>query len=69
MVDTLNIRDYTDINSITIDKAKPIKDRLEQYIIDIKNPYTVRVSGILVKIEFVGKNKFSDSLCAVFTAQ
>jgi len=68
MVDTFNIEDYKDLKVITIDKTKPIEERLRQYIMDVKNPYMVRVGDTQVKIEFAGGRSFSDALTAVFGA-
>lgn len=68
MVNTFNIEDYKDLKVITIDKTKPIEERLRQFITDVKNPYMVRVGDTQVKIEFTGGRTFSDALTAVFGA-
>ncbi len=62
MVNTFNIKDFTDLKTLTIDKTKPRNERLRQYIEDVKNPYMVRVGDTLVKIEFAGERSFSDAL-------
>ena len=62
MVNTFNIKDFTDLKTLTIDKTKPRNERLRQYIEDVKNPYMVRVGDTLVKIEFTGGRSFSDAL-------
>ena len=64
MVNTFDIKDFTDLKTLTIDKTKPQKERLRQYIKDVKNPYIVRVGDTLVKIEFTGGRSFSDALTA-----
>ena len=66
MINTFNIEDYKDLKVLTIDKTKPRKERLKQYITDVKNPYLVRVGDTQVKIEFTGGKSFSDALTAVF---
>lgn len=66
MVNTVNIEDFADLKSLTVDKAKPKQERLKQFIEDVKNPYTVRVGDILVQIEFAGGKVFSDALSAAF---
>lgn len=68
MVNTFNIEDYKDLKVITIDKTKPIEERLRQFITDVKNPYMVRVGDTQVKIEFTGGRPFLDALTAVFGA-
>ncbi len=62
MVNTFNIDSYRDLKNITVDKTQALDKRLKQYIIDVKNPYLVRVGDMLVKIEFGGNNSFFDSL-------
>jgi hypothetical protein len=64
MVTTFDIKDFTDLKTLTIDKTKTQKERLRQYIKDVKNPYIVRVGDTLVKIEFTGVRSFSDALTA-----
>ena len=66
MVNTFNIEDYVDLKVLTIDKTKPIEERLKQFIMDVKNPYMVRVGDTLVRIEFTGGRNFSDALTAAF---
>ena len=41
-----------DIRNITIDRDKPVLERVLDYINQIKNPYFVRCGKILVKIEY-----------------
>ena len=50
MVNTFNIEDFADLKALTIDKTKPIEERLKQFIADVKNPYMVRVGDTLVRI-------------------
>ena len=66
MVNTFNIEDFADLKALTIDKTKPIEERLKQFIADVKNPYMVRVGDTLVRIEFTGGRNFSDALTAAF---
>jgi hypothetical protein len=66
MVNTFNIEDYKDLKVLTVDKTKPIEERLKQFIADVKNPYMVRVGDTLVRIEFTGGRNFSDALTAAF---
>ena len=68
MANTFNIEDYKDLKILTIDKTKPIEERLKQFIMDVKNPYMVRVGDTLVRIEFTGGRKFSEALTAAFGA-
>ena len=62
MVNTFDIKNFTDLKTLTIDKTKSRDEQLRQYIEDVKNPYMVRVGDTLVKIEFTGGRSFSDAL-------
>lgn len=67
MVNTFNIEDFADLKALTVDKTKPIEERLRQYITEVKNPYMVRVGDTLVQIEFTGGKSFFDSLTSAFS--
>ena len=58
--------DYGDLRNLTVDKSQPLDKRLNQYIMDTKTPYTVRIDNTLVQIKFVGDKSFSAALCEVF---
>ena len=64
MENAFNIDDFRDLKELTVDVTKPLDKRLKQYIMDVKNPHMVRVSDILVQIEFAGNRSFSDALLA-----
>jgi len=51
-----------DIKSIIIDTDLPIKERLENFIEKIKNPYCYLCDDIVVKIEFSDTGKSLDDL-------
>lgn len=68
MINTFNTYDFTNLKVLTVDKTKPIDERLKQYIADVKNPYMIRVGDTPVCIEFTGGRNFSDALAAVFGA-
>ena len=63
---TFDTEDFVDLKTLAIDKTKAQPERLKQYITDVKNPYTVRVGDITVRIEFTGGKSFSDALTTVF---
>ena len=68
MVNIFNIEDFADLKVLTVDKTKPTEERLKQFILDVKNPYMIRVGDTLVRIEFTGERNFSDALTAAFGA-
>ena len=62
MPSRLNMEDFTDIKDLKVDKSKPKAQRIKEFISDVKNPYTVRVGDIMVRIEFAGVKSLSDAL-------
>ena len=58
----LNIKDFTDIENLKIDKSKPKAQRIKDFLSDVKNPYIVRAGDIVVRIEFTGVNPLLDAL-------
>lgn len=68
MANTFPIDDPADLKVLTVDRTKPIEERLKQFIKDVKNPYMVRVGDMPVRIEFIGGRNFSDAFAAVFGA-
>lgn len=62
MPSRLNIKDFTDIENLKIDKSKPKAQRIKDFLSDVKNPYIVRAGDIMVRIEFTGVNPLLDAL-------
>lgn len=62
MPSKLNIKDFTDIENLKIDKSKPKAQRIKDFLSDVKNPYIVRAGDIVVRIEFTGVNPLLDAL-------
>lgn len=62
MPSRLNIKDFTDIENLKIDKSKPKAQRIKDFLSDVKNPYIVRAGDIVVRIEFTGVNPLLEAL-------
>ena len=61
----LNVNDtheLVDIETVHIREDLPVKERVEDYIQQIKNPYCYRSHGVVVKISFAGKKSFDECL-------
>ena len=63
-VRTVNADDLVDIADVHIDKELPVKDRLADYITQIKNPYCYKSHGVIVKISFAGTRKLEECIGA-----
>ena len=54
--------ELVDIETVHIREDLPVKERVEDYIRQIKNPYCYRSHGVVVKISFAGKKSFDECL-------
>mgnify|MGYP000930393268 CR=1 FL=1 len=51
-----------DIEKVVVRDDLPVKERVSDYIRQIRNPYCYRSHGIVVKISFAGKKSFEECL-------
>ena len=62
-IQTVDIRNLTDISDIRIDTALKKSDRMQNFIRDIKNPYCFRCKNTVVKVSFCsGGSPFEELL-------
>lgn len=61
-IKTVKKEDLVDISTVKIDTDLPVKERVEDYIRQIKNPYCYVNHGIIIKISFAGKSKLEDCI-------
>lgn len=61
-VRTVNPEELVDIEEVHINMALPEKERMLDYIRQVKNPYCYKAHGMIVKISFAGKEKLEDCL-------
>lgn len=57
-----NKSDLTDVTTVNVDISESMYSRAEKYFDIVKNPYTIRVGDIGVKINCLGNNDFSRSI-------
>ena len=60
--------ELVDISTVKIDTTLPVKERIRDYIRQIKNPYCYLDHGVVVKISFSGKKSLIECLKAAFSA-
>ena len=61
-IQSVNPKDLVDIDSVTIQKDLPPRERIVDYIRQIKNPYCYLSHGVVVKISFSGKKTLEECL-------
>lgn len=58
-------RELVDITDITVDKTKPVADRVDDFIRAVQNPYSFRVGDVAVKISCNPNGKaFSEAVAS-----
>lgn len=61
-VRTVDKNTLVDVNEVHIHTDLPQRERIEDYICQIKNPYCYISHGVVVKISFTGKCTLEESL-------
>ena len=54
-----------DLRDIRIDAAKPITERVMEFLQQIRNPYLFRVGDIVVRVHYGDGKQLPDSLAAL----
>lgn len=49
---TVERSELVDLNSVVIDEDKPIAERMEAFVKQIRNPYCFRVGDVAVKVVY-----------------
>ena len=61
-IQSVNPKDLVDIDSVTIQKDLPPRERIVDYIRQIKNPYCYLSHGTIIKISFAGTRTLEECL-------
>ena len=52
----------TDLRDITVDNSKSVRERIENFTGQVKNPYLFKVGDVIVKVAYSGGKDFSGAL-------
>ena len=66
---TVNAKDLVDIGDVRINQELPVKERVLDYIRQVKNPYCYISHGVVVKIGFSGTRKLEECLSACISRE
>ena len=64
-IKTVKKEDLVDINTVKINTDLPVKERVEDYIRQIKNPYCYLDHGVVVKLSFTGTKNLEECLRSI----
>ena len=51
-----------DLRDIKIDAAKPLQDRMNDFLGQVKNPYLFKVGDVGVKVSFISERSFAEAI-------
>lgn len=57
--------DLVDLSTIHIDPTLPRRERTEQFLNQVQNPYLFRVDNLVIKVRFSGDRSFASALAAL----
>lgn len=63
-----NANELVDLRNVAVDPKVPLKERTDDYITQIGNPYLFKVGETVVKIAFGNGKKFSEMLTDIILA-
>ena len=61
-IKTIKKENLVDISTVKINKDLPVKEQMEDYIRQIKNPYCYLDHGVIVKLTFSGNKDLEECL-------
>ena len=67
-IKTVKKEDLVDISTVKINTNLPVKERVEDYIRQIKNPYCYLDHGVIVKLTFSGDKDMEECLRSIVFA-
>lgn len=57
----------TDLREVQIDSTKPIPERVESFLTQVKNPYLFKVGDVTVKVNYKDEKELSASLITLLS--
>ena len=60
-----DISDLVDLQDISIDATKSVRDRIDSFLEQVRNPYLFKVDDVIVKVKFGKEKSLSDALTSV----
>ncbi len=63
-LEDVTLGDVDEIDSIKIDRRKPSKERILDFIMKVKNPYIFKVNEKLVRVSFSDTDKTAEDCLA-----
>lgn len=70
-VDVSNVdkSDLVNIEDVVVDGSLPQKERIMDYLRQIRNPYCYLSGGMVVKVSFAGKTRLEDCMARYYKSK
>lgn len=63
-ITSCDISSLADLRNITVDTSKPVPERIESFLNQVRNPYLFKVDDVIVKVHYGSGKPVSDALAA-----
>ena len=67
--ETIDRKELVDISTVKINTELPVKERIKDYIRQIKNPYCYLSRGTVVKIHFTGSRTLEECISSCISME
>lgn len=61
-----DLSSLVDLRDVKIDTTKSVRERIDSFMNQVRNPYLFKVDDVIVKVNFGNERSVTDALAAVF---
>lgn len=66
---TCKAETLVDLRDIAIDTSKPVIERIDSFLDQVKNPYLFKVDDVIIKVKYGRGKTFEESLSTILTME
>lgn len=64
-ITSCDLSSLVDLRDITIDTTQTVRERIDSFLEQVRNPYLFKVDDVVIKVNYGQDRPFSDALAAV----
>ena len=68
-INSCNPKELVDLQNVTIDTNLPVSQRFEQLLSQVHNPYLFKVDDVVVKVNYSGNKRLTNTLAGLLIPQ
>lgn len=62
-----DLSSLVDLRDVKIDTTKSVRERIDSFMNQVRNPYLFKVDDVIVKVNFGNERPVTDAFAAVFS--